>query len=90
MTMKAKRKSAYEIPYAQVELTGDDQHRALVWWQAGEDYHPLVCPICGAVLKVAPTEAALTCPTRWCAYVTREIPWGVYVAWRRYVEEKGE
>lgn len=84
--MADKRRSAYEIPYERVALTTTEQRQALLWWQTGEDYHPLLCPICNATLTVAPDEPALRCPTHWCNYTTREIPWGLYVAWRRFVD----
>lgn len=79
-----KKRSAYEIPPAQVDLSEEERREALAWWQKGEIYHPLTCPVCGKVLRPCSGAVALECPTPWCAYATREIPWAVFVAWERH------
>lgn len=83
-----RRKSAYEIPFEAVDLTAEERRQALLWWQTGADYHPLLCPICGATLAVDAEALELQCPTAWCSYATREVPWGVYAAWRRYAAKE--
>lgn len=82
--MAAKRRSAYELPFERVELPAAERRQALLWWQSGSDYHPLTCPICGATLAVAAEAPELCCSTSWCSFNTAEVPWGVYVAWRRF------
>lgn len=81
--MAGKRRSAYDLPFERVELTVAERRLALLWWQSGESYHPLRCPVCAATLAVAPDGPKLYCPSDWCNYATGEVPWGVYVAWRR-------
>jgi hypothetical protein len=83
--MVRKRRSAYELPFESIELTAEERRKALLWWQSGADYHPLLCPVCGATLAVAAETPELHCPTVWCSYASSDIPWGVYVAWRRFV-----
>lgn len=78
-----KRRSAYDLPFAPATLTPQQQRQALLWWQQGADYHPLTCPVCGATLTVAADAPALHCPTGWCSYATRDIPWAVYAAWQQ-------
>jgi hypothetical protein len=75
-----KRRSAYELPFAKVALSEEDRRLALAWWQLGEHYHPLACPICGALLSLLAQRVALECPTNWCTFTTDEIPWAVFVA----------
>ena len=87
--MAAKRRSAYELPFAAIELTAQERRQALLWWQSGHDYHPLLCPVCGAVLVVAEAAPELRCPTAWCSYASIEVPWGVYAAWQRHRAERG-
>ena len=79
-----KKRSAYEIPYARVELTGEEKRQAIAWWQTGEDYPPLRCPVCGKSLVLPPRGATLFCPTLWCSYALDEIPWAVFVAFCRF------
>lgn len=86
----SQRKSAYELPFEAVDLTAEERRQALLWWQTGADYHPLLCPTCGATLAVEAETPELYCPTAWCNYVTHEVPWGVYVAWSRFVAEGKE
>lgn len=86
----AKRRSAYEIPFERVELTADQRRQALLWWQSGADYHPLLCPICGTPLDVDAAAPQLRCSTSWCSYATDEVPWGVYVAWRSFAAQARE
>lgn len=76
------RHSAYELVYRQTALTREEQLQALHWWQEQSDYHPLHCPVCAAILKVAAQRPELVCPTAWCHYTSTEIPWGVYAAWQ--------
>lgn len=83
--MTTRRRSAYELPFAHVDLTAAEQHQALAWWQSGADFYPLRCPVCGATLDVADGAPKLRCPTTWCSFATDEVPWGVYVAWRQSV-----
>ena len=78
-----EKRSAYEITFAKVNLTVEEQCQALRWWQSGVDYYPLCCPVCGATLTVAAVVPELRCPTSWCHYVNRDIPWGIYAAWRK-------
>lgn len=78
-----RRPSAYDLPPERVTLDPDAQRDAIAWWQSGSHYLPLTCPVCAAILTLAPQGAVLTCPTRWCSYRSDEIPWGVYVAWQQ-------
>lgn len=78
-----KKRSAYEIPPARIDLSEEERRKAIEWWQNGEMYHPLLCPVCGKILSLSPRKIALECPTRWCRYSTEEIPWGVFAAWQR-------
>lgn len=80
-----KRRSAYDLPCEQVTLTPVERRQALRWWQSGADYHPLRCPVCAAILAVAPSEPRLLCSTDWCSYSSGEIPWGVYVAYQQFL-----
>lgn len=76
-----RRRSAYEIPVTRVQLSPEEQRRAIAWWQAGEVFHPLCCPVCGLKLRLAAKEVRLECATAWCSYESGEIPWGVYAGW---------
>lgn len=82
MSDELRTGSAYDIPPQPVTLDAAGRRAALVWWQSGASpFPPLSCPVCGARLSAG--ADLLTCPTRWCVYQSREIPWGVLVAYQR-------
>jgi hypothetical protein len=79
---------ASDLSYSQSKLSEEDRRLALAWWQRGEHYHPIACPICGAPLAPSAQGVALECPTNWCTFTTDEIPWAVFVAYQKHKDRK--